>query len=52
MRHLDPVWARRLGECHNVFLLFSSRLGCIGSILLSLVITAVLALAFGLIRLH
>jgi hypothetical protein len=34
-----------------VFLFFSNRLGCLGSVLVSLVLTAVLLLALGVVRL-
>jgi hypothetical protein len=33
-----------------MFLFFSNRLGCLGSLLLSLVVTAILLLALGVIR--
>jgi hypothetical protein len=35
-----------------VFIFFSNRLGCLGSLLVSLVVTAILLLALGVIRLH
>jgi hypothetical protein len=35
-----------------VFLFFSNRLGCFGSLVVSLIITAVLLLALGVIRTH
>jgi hypothetical protein len=35
-----------------VFLFFSNRLGCMGSLVVSLVITAILLLALGVIRVH
>jgi hypothetical protein len=35
-----------------VFLFFSNRLGCLPSLLLSLVVTAVLLLVTGVIRVH
>jgi hypothetical protein len=35
-----------------MFLFFSNRLGCFGSLILSLVVTAVLLLALGVIRVH
>jgi hypothetical protein len=35
-----------------VFLFFSNRLGCFGSLVVSLVVTAVLLLALGVIRTH
>jgi hypothetical protein len=35
-----------------VFLFFSNRLGCLGSLVVSLVVTAILLLALGVIRLH
>jgi hypothetical protein len=34
-----------------LFLFFSNRLGCMGSLLLSLLVTAVLLLALGVVRL-
>jgi hypothetical protein len=34
-----------------VFLFFSNRLGCLGSVLVSLVLTAILLLALGVVRL-
>jgi hypothetical protein len=34
-----------------MFLFFSNRLGCFGSLLLSAVVTLILLLAFGVIRL-
>jgi hypothetical protein len=33
-----------------MFFLFSNRLGCAGSLLISLLVTVLLALAFGFIR--
>ena len=35
-----------------MFLFFSNRLGCMGSLVVSLVITGVLLLALGVIRVH
>jgi hypothetical protein len=35
-----------------VFIFFSNRLGCLGSLVVSLAITAILLLALGVIRLH
>ena len=35
-----------------MFLFFSNRLGCFGSLMLSLVVTAVLLLAMGVIRIQ
>jgi hypothetical protein len=35
-----------------VFLFFSNRLGCFGSLVVSLVVTAILLLALGVIRTH
>jgi hypothetical protein len=35
-----------------MFLFFSNRLGCFGSLVVSLVATAILLLALGVIRLH
>jgi hypothetical protein len=35
-----------------MFLFFSNRLGCAGSLLVSVVVTAILLLAFGVIRIH
>jgi hypothetical protein len=35
-----------------VFLFFSNRLGCGGSLLLSLVVTVIMLLALGVIRVH
>jgi hypothetical protein len=35
-----------------MFLFFSNRLGCGGSLLLSLVITGIMLLALGVIRVH
>jgi hypothetical protein len=35
-----------------MFLFFSNRLGCLGSIVVSLVVTAILLLALGVIRTH
>jgi hypothetical protein len=35
-----------------VFIFFSNRLGCLGSLLVSLVVTAILLLALGVIRVH
>jgi hypothetical protein len=35
-----------------MFLFFSNRLGCFGSLLVSLLVTAVLLLALGVIRVH
>jgi hypothetical protein len=35
-----------------VFLFFSNRLGCAGSLVVSLIVTAVLLLALGVIRVH
>jgi hypothetical protein len=35
-----------------MFLFFSNRLGCLGSLVVSLVITAILLLALGVIRTH
>jgi hypothetical protein len=35
-----------------MFLFFSNRLGCFGSLLVSLIATAVLLLALGVIRVH
>ena len=35
-----------------MFLFFSNRLGCFGSLVLSLAITAILLLALGVIRTH
>ncbi len=35
-----------------MFLFFSNRLGCFGSLMLSLVVTAILLLAMGVIRIQ
>jgi hypothetical protein len=35
-----------------MFLFFSNRLGCVGSLILSAIVTVVLLLFFGVIRLH
>jgi hypothetical protein len=35
-----------------MFLFFSNRLGCAGSLVVSLVVTGVLLLALGVIRIH
>jgi hypothetical protein len=35
-----------------MFLFFSNRLGCAGSLVVSLIVTAVLLLALGVIRIH
>jgi hypothetical protein len=35
-----------------MFLFFSNRLGCFGSLVVSLVVTAILLLALGVIRTH
>jgi hypothetical protein len=35
-----------------MFLFFSNRLGCAGSLAVSLIVTAVLLLALGVIRIH
>jgi hypothetical protein len=35
-----------------VFIFFSNRLGCLGSLVVSLVVTAILLLLLGVIRLH
>jgi hypothetical protein len=35
-----------------MFLFFSNRLGCLGSLLVSLVVTAILLLALGVINTH
>ncbi|MEA2432387.1 MAG: hypothetical protein QOI19_2860 [Thermoleophilaceae bacterium] len=35
-----------------MFLFFSNRLGCFGSLVVSLVVTAILLLALGVIRVH
>jgi hypothetical protein len=35
-----------------MFLFFSNRLGCMGSLLVSALVTVVLLLALGVIRLH
>jgi hypothetical protein len=35
-----------------MFFFFSNRLGCLGSIVVSLVVTAILLLALGVIRTH
>jgi hypothetical protein len=35
-----------------MFLFFSNRLGCFGSLVLSLVVTAVLLLAMGVVRIQ
>jgi hypothetical protein len=35
-----------------MFLFFSNRLGCLGSLVVSLVVTAILLLALGVIRVH
>jgi hypothetical protein len=37
---------------HPMFLFFSNRLGCAGSLAVSLVLTAILLLALGVIRIH
>jgi hypothetical protein len=39
----------RAGSPPSVFLFFSSRLGCLGSLLLSLAVTAVLLLLLGVL---
>jgi hypothetical protein len=35
-----------------MFLFFSNRLGCAGSLAVSLIVTAILLLALGVIRIH
>jgi hypothetical protein len=35
-----------------MFLFFSNRLGCLGSLAVSLIITVILLLALGVIRVH
>lgn len=35
-----------------MFIFFSNRLGCLGSLAVSLIITVILLLAFGVIRVH
>jgi hypothetical protein len=35
-----------------MFIFFSNRLGCFGSLVVSLIVTAVLLLALGVIRVH
>jgi hypothetical protein len=46
MRKIDT------GYGSQMFLFFSNRLGCLGSLLLSLFVTAVLLLALGVIRIE
>jgi hypothetical protein len=35
-----------------MFLFFSNRLGCLGSLVVSLVLTAIILLALGALRIH
>jgi hypothetical protein len=50
VRRFSP--ASRVGDLHGVFVFFSNRLGCGGSLLLSAVVTAILLLVTGVIRLN
>jgi hypothetical protein len=47
-RHIPPPL---LGKSHVVFLFFSNRLGCLGSLILSAVVTLVLLVLLGAVRL-
>jgi hypothetical protein len=41
-----------MGDLHSVFVFFSNRLGCGGSLLVSAVVTVLLLLVTGVIRLN
>ena len=44
--------SRRFRQCPEMFIFFSNRLGCIGSLLISAIATFILLLVFGVIHMR